>query len=310
MMVHNFIKTLITLIVILQITCLAQAERWVYRYSGAPEWQNDCAKALCYGLDGNLYVGGYTWNTGTNEDFTVISLTNLGSERWIYRYLSSGNNWDECYSICYGIDGNIYAAGACTGSDTSLHYFTVISLTTGGTERWVYQYPQSSSANSMCFGSDGNIYAVGNTQGKILIVSLTNGGAENWHYIYDTLSSEANPGRSITYALDGNIYIAGYSGSGYTNVTVISLTNTGAERWIYTYNGPGNCYDYGNCIVYGPDSNLYVFGNTCYLWGPGYVFSQGLAISLTTSGGERWTYISPANPSSFKSGIYGANGNL
>lgn len=310
-MYNNITKSFFILITILPIIGHTQNERWVYIYSGVPEWQDDCATGLCHGLDGNLYTGGYTWNTGTNEDFTVISLTDSGSERWLYRYSSPGNNGDECHSICYGIDGNIYAAGACAGSDTSLHHFTVISLTAGGAERWVYQYSQSSSANSVCFGSDGNIYAVGYTQGKILVVSLDVNGNERWTYVYDTPSSESNPGKSITYGLDGNVYVTGYTGPTWnTDVTVISLTPSGSERWVYLYNGPGGIYDYGRCVVYGQDENLYVFGSTCYLVGSYFVYSQGLAISLTTSGSERWTYISPADPSGFDCGIFSADGNL
>lgn len=142
-------------------------------------------------------------------------------------------------------------------------------------------------------------------------MSLDSDGNERWTYIYSTPSSESDPGRSITYGLDGNIYAVGYTGPIWnTDVTVISLTSSGDERWVYLYNGPGGTYDYGECIVYGSDSNLYVFGSTCYLSGPGYVFSQGLVISLNTSGGERWAYISPADPSGFVRGVYGDDGNL
>ncbi|MEO0227715.1 MAG: T9SS type A sorting domain-containing protein, partial [candidate division WOR-3 bacterium] len=76
------------------------------------------------------------------------------------------------------------------------------------------------------------------------------------------------------------------------------------------YNGPGGTYDYGNCIVYGSDDNLYIFGSTCYLGGSGEVFTVGLAISLTNLGNERWTYISSAGISRFAGGVYGGDGNL
>ncbi|MGQ9571543.1 MAG: T9SS type A sorting domain-containing protein [Thermodesulfovibrionales bacterium] len=281
-----------------------QIERWVYRYSGSSTYHSDVAYCLVYGADGNLYAGGYTWSDSINQGITVISLDNVGNERWVYQHPDA----QEGHSICYGEDGNIYVAG---GSYSSSCKFTVISLTSTGNARWVYQYPEGSNAEEICYGSDGNIYAVGSTQGKILVVSLDNNGNERWHYIYSTPSSESNPGRSITYGLDGNIYVAGYTGPEWnTDATVISLTPSGSERWVYLYNGPGDIYDYGSCIVYGPDGYLYIFGSTCYLWGPGYVFSQGLAISLDTFGNERWTYISPADPGGFGCGVYGADGNL
>ncbi len=306
---QKFVLTV--LVFIISVVAYPQTERWIYRYSGGNVTIDDVAYCLVYGADGNLYAGGYTFHDSTNRDFTVISLTNSGSERWIYKFITLGNNWDVCNSVCYGNDGNIYAVGDCTGSDSALH-FTIVSLTTDGSERWIYQYPAVSYAHAICYCSDGNIYAVGDdVQGRILVVSLDNNGNERWTYVYPTPSSESNPGRSITYGLDENIYVAGYTGPEWnTDVTVISLTLSGSERWVYFYNGPGGIYDYGECVVYGSDNNLYIFGSTCYLWGPGYVFSQGLVISLTTSGNERWTYISPDDPNGFYCGEYGADGNL
>jgi len=250
---RNYIVILIIFGVILPIIGFAPTERWVYRYSATNSYRFDEAYCITYGSDGNLYAGGYTWNDSTQYDFTVISLTNSGSERWVYKYLTFGNNWDACFSICYGTDGNIYAAGDCTGGDSARH-FTIICLAPDGTERWVYQYPVLSSGKEICFGADGNIYAVGNTASKILVVSVDSNGNERWHYIYNTPSSESDPGRSVVYGLDGNIYVVGYSGPVYnTDVTVISLTTSGVERWVYLYNGPGNIYDYGSDVIYAPD---------------------------------------------------------
>ncbi len=294
-------------LIILPIVAYSQTERWVYRYNGAG---GDCASCLCYGVDGNLYIGGYTFNESTNYDFTIISLTNSGSERWVYKYQTLGSNWDVCNSICYGNDGNIYAAGDCTGSD-SLCHFTIISLTPFGTERWVYQYYDASDAKAICYSPDGNIYAVGSTHRKILVVGLDRFGNERWTYVYPTPSSETNSGNSITYGFDGNIYVAGSTGpEESTDVTIISLTPSGSERWVYLYNGPANYYDFGECIVYGPDGNVYTFGSTCYLEYPGYVYWYGLAISLSNAGNELWTYISSTRPIWFTQGIYGEDGNL
>ncbi|MEO0137859.1 MAG: T9SS type A sorting domain-containing protein [candidate division WOR-3 bacterium] len=299
--------TLIIFATIVPIITFAQIERWVYRYDS----DKGSASCLLYGADGNLYAGGYTVNPNTAYDFTIISLSNSGLERWVYKYLTIARNQDECRSICYGNDGNIYTTGNCTTSDSVLH-LTIISLTPDGAERWVYQYSESSEANGICYDGDGNIYAVGSTQDKkILVVSVAANGAERWSYIYPTPSAESEPGRSVICGPDGNIYVVGYSGPPYnTDVTVICLTPSGSERWVYLYNGPDNYYDFGCDIIYAPDGNLYIFGSTCYFVPPGYTYWNGLAISLTSSGVERWTYVSQTDPSWFNKGVYGADGNL
>ncbi len=52
---------------------LAQ-ERWVYRYDGSASGPDE-AHSIVAGLDGNLYSAGYSAGSGTDHDFTVISLS-------------------------------------------------------------------------------------------------------------------------------------------------------------------------------------------------------------------------------------------
>jgi hypothetical protein len=186
----------------------------VYRYNG-PENDEDVARSLVAGADGNIYAAGYSYGSGTGFDFTVISLTSSGTERWVYRYNGPGNTTDGANSIVAGADGNIYAAGSSNGT---FEDFTVISLTSSGSERWVYRY-----------NGPGN---------------------------YD------DGAYSIVAAADGNIYAAGCSWGGGTDYdfTVISLTSLGAERRVYRYNGSRNSGDVAYSIVAGADTNVYAAG--------------------------------------------------
>jgi hypothetical protein len=103
-----------------------QTERWVYRYNG-PGNSWDEANSIVAGADGNVYAAGWSYDSLTGYDFTIISLTPSGGERWVYRYNGPGDRYDDAYSIVYGADGNIYAAGYSTGSGTG-NDFTAISL--------------------------------------------------------------------------------------------------------------------------------------------------------------------------------------
>jgi uncharacterized cupredoxin-like copper-binding protein len=69
----------------------------------------------------------------------LLAIASGQTERWVYCYNGPGYFTDEAYSLVAGAGGNIYAAGFSTG-DTSGFDFAVISLTPGGTERWVYRY--------------------------------------------------------------------------------------------------------------------------------------------------------------------------
>ena len=67
---------------------------------------------------------------------TCILSTNLfaQTQRWIYTYIRPSDVFGIAYSVTYGIDGNIYAAGMSFDNNTQ-EDFTVISLNpTAGNE--------------------------------------------------------------------------------------------------------------------------------------------------------------------------------
>ena len=267
------------------------AERWVYRHDGtAHDW--DAAYALVGGLDGNLYVAGTTCDTLTNDDFTVISLTPDGTERWEYTYNGPDDMFEEAVAITCGGDGNLYVAGGGFGGGTE--DLVVVSLTPQGHERWVYRYdgPGQSwdRATDIVWGADGNIYVSGwasSTEGgyDFLILSLTPAGSERWVYRYDSPAHGLDQAFELIYAPDGNLYSAGGTWGMETgaDLTVISLTPAGGERWVYRYPGPKS--DRAHSIVYGTDGNLYTAGTICATDSFDFV-----VLSLRPDGAERWIY--------------------
>ncbi len=289
---------MMVLCVVLPTLCargLFAQERWVYRYNG-PADSSDLCYSIAVGPDTNVYAAGYSHGIGTSRDFTAVSLTASGSERWVYRYDGPGSSSDEAYSIAVGSDGNLYAAGYSIGVGTSRD-FTVVSLTDSGAERWVYRYEGLTNhlddAYSITVAPDGNLYAAGWTSGggssgHFTVVSLTAAGVERWIYQYDGPGDGPDGANSIIVGSDGNLYAAGSSwGSGTADdFTVVSLTDSGTERWVYRYNGPGNAYDRANSVIDGSDGNLYAAG---WSYGSG-TYEDFTVVSLTDSGTERWVY--------------------
>ncbi|MCK4672361.1 hypothetical protein KAT67_00110 [candidate division WOR-3 bacterium] len=153
----------------------AQIERWVCIYEGQGN-SPDYAHAIVYGMDDNIYVAGQIYSDGTDDDFTVVSLSPSGTERWVYTYNGPGNNWDRALSLMYGTDGNIYAAGRSMGINTWFD-FIVIKLDTMGAEQWVYRYDRSENgsdeAYSITYGADNNIYVAGYSEGELTYYDFT-----------------------------------------------------------------------------------------------------------------------------------------
>jgi len=263
------------------------SERWVYRYNHSG---NDHLNSICYGTDGNIYCAGYT--AGISSDFTILSLTPEGTLRWIYTYNGSANSYDEATSIVYGSDGNIYAAGR-TYQDGSYGDFTVISLLNNGVERWIYRYngPGDDGASAIIYAPDSNLYIAGMTTDILYdftVISLSNDGSERWVYQYNGPDNGDDWAYGVVYGNNGNIYAAGYSrGVGTTyDITVVSLTDSGIENWIYRYSSPGYIYDVATSITLGLDNNIYISGRS----GTSSNYDM-IVISLSDSGMERWNYI-------------------
>ena len=264
---------------------------YIYDYCGS----EDMAMSVVQGLDNNIYVAGQSASETTYLDFLVLSLTMDGDTNWTYRYDGAVHYSDAAYSIAYGLDGNIYAAGKSAGGSGGSDVF-VVSLSTAGDTNWTYMHSGSGVsddvANKIVYGADGNIYVAGvccgdTTAWDFFVMSLSGDGDTNWTYCYDGgLSYDA--ARSVVYGLDGNIYAAGYSRDADSSwlFTVISLTDEGNEDWVYTYDSDGDLMNAANDIIYGSDNNIYVAGECSWR----ITSTDFIVMSLSTEGDTNWTY--------------------
>ena len=248
----------------------------------------------------------------------LITLPVFGqTERWVYRYNGPVDSADVAYSLVYGADGNIYAAGYSQGIGTG-NDFMVISLNkdTGDTN-WVYRYNGPGNgedvAKAVVYGGDSNIYAAGYSTGSgtgydFVVFSINKDiGDTNWVYRYNGPGNGWDRAYSIVWGMDGNIYAAGYSVGINTrgDITILSLTPSGVERWVYRYNGPVDSNDVAAAVVYGADGNIYASGYSQRTGG----IAKFTVISTTSGGSERWVYADSMEGVAY-SLVYGGDGNV
>jgi hypothetical protein len=199
---------------------LAGNEKWVYTYDGAGT-NTDEAYSIILGQDGNLYVAGYSTESGSDRDFTVISLDTLGNERWVYS--TTNTNKEEAYAIVYGADNYIYAAGYRLDL-LSEENILVVKLDTLGTNQWTYQYNgpidhAEDVAKAIVYGVDNNIYIAGYSsqvmgqRKDFTIISLDTLKNVRWIYTYNGQADSNDVANAIVYGDDGNLYAAGYLNS-------------------------------------------------------------------------------------------------
>ena len=98
--------------------------KWSARYNG-PANGYDEGKDLAVDAAGNVYVTGYSFTIGANNDFTTIKYDSTGVQQWLTKYNGTGNNTDQAVGIAIDGIGNVFIAGLSIGAGTDEDYETI-----------------------------------------------------------------------------------------------------------------------------------------------------------------------------------------
>ena len=147
----------------------AGVEQWVARYNGPGNGYDD-AKAIAIDSSENVYVTGYSYGSGTGNDYATIKYDSSGVEQWVARYNSPWNSYDEAGAIALDNSGNIYVTGLSYSLGAHEDYAT-IKYNNSGIEQWVARYngPDNfnDGANAITLDSSGNVYVAGYSRGIV-----------------------------------------------------------------------------------------------------------------------------------------------
>ena len=89
-------------------------QEWVATYSSQDSIYNT---ATAIGVNGFVYVTGYTYSFATNADFTTIKYDSLGNIVWVQSYNGLGNARDRAVAIGLDMYSNVYVTGPSTGAN-------------------------------------------------------------------------------------------------------------------------------------------------------------------------------------------------
>ncbi len=277
-------------------------EQWVARYNG-PDSSADLASAIVVDNAGNIYVTGWSWGSGTSEDYATVKYDALGVEQWVAKYDGPANGGDYANAIAFDNAGNIYVTGASGGSGTWLDYATV-KYDSLGVEQWVTRYngPDNGwdGATAIALDNAGNIYVTGESVGSgdyydYATVKYDALGVEQWVARYNGPGSNTDEAHAIAVDNAGNIYVTGESyGFGTANdYATVKYDALGVEQWVARYNGPGSGEDDANVIAVDNAGNIYVTGHS-YGSGTDYDYAT---VKYDSLGVEQWVarYHGPGN---------------
>jgi uncharacterized delta-60 repeat protein len=142
---------------------------WVRRYHKPVSGSWNEARALLVDPQGNVYVTGLSFGTGTEEDFTTIKYSPEGKRLWVRRYNGPGNGSDYPHAMALDHQGNVYVTGGSVGVNLHLGYAT-IKYNPDGKRLWVRRYANpgtgGGSARNIAVDGQGNVYVTGHLSGS------------------------------------------------------------------------------------------------------------------------------------------------
>ncbi|RCK74541.1 MAG: Cell surface protein [Ignavibacteriae bacterium] len=281
--------------------------QWVARYNG-PGISSDETKAVLVDGSGNVYVTGYSYGSGTYDDYATIKYNSSGVQQWVTRYNGPGNGNDRATAMAVDGSGNVYVTGSSVGSGTGYDYAT-IKYNSSGVQQWVARYngPGNDEDGAIAISVDGsgNVYVTGKSAGSgtrydYATIKYNSSGVQQWVARYNGPVNYDDYSKAIAVDGSGNVYVTGMSVSTITypsnydyDYATIKYNSSGVQQWVARYNGPANYNDYSKAISVDGSGNVYVTG-VSYGSGTGYDYAT---IKYNSSGVQQWVarYNGPGN---------------
>jgi len=276
---------------------------WVRHYASGLIPLDDQATAVAVDGSGNVYVTGYSVDSGTSKDYATIKYNASGFEQWVARYSGPGSGDDQAIALEVDAAGNVYVTGCSVGSFTYGDYAT-IKYNASGVEQWVARYdgPGNSNDQAIALAVDaaGNVYVTGSSEFSgfypdYVTIKYNGSGVKQWVARYNGPSNSDDQATALAVDAAGNVYVTGYSVDLGTSkdYATIKYNASGFEQWVARYNGPSNSDDQATTLAVDAAGNVYVTG-----YSPGTSTSNDYAtIKYNASGVQQWAarYNGPGN---------------
>jgi uncharacterized delta-60 repeat protein len=262
------------------------ADAFLTKYSGdgVKVWtrllgssSNDVASGLTTGLDGSVYVSGWTGGSldgqpyiGGSNDAFLTKYSADGVKAWTRLFGSSGD--DRASALSTGLDGSIYVGGTTAGSSGGF----LAKFGVDGTNAWTRLLGSSAVApRALKTGLDGSIYISGSSQGSVdgqpfiggsydaFLTKYSADGVKAWTRLFG--SSGDDVAWALNTGLDGSIYVSGgtngllpYTGS--FDALLTKFSSDGAKAWSSLLGFSAESA--ANALTTGLDGSIYVGGFT------------------------------------------------
>jgi hypothetical protein len=242
---------------------------WTRRYQFAGS-SDDVGKAIAVDISGNVFVTGWSSDSGTGVDWATVKYDPSGNELWTRRFNGTYNGEDFPTAIAVDESGNVCVTGQGFYQDSDRDY-TTIKYGPDGDTLWMARYdgPVDGYDYSTCMAMDdsGYIYVSGQSMGDgtgfdYATVKYRPDGDTVWVRRYTALGNQWDAATAIAVDPQGNVYVTGesYLDSTDKDYLTIRYYPNGDTAWTGRYNGPADIADKPYDIVIDAGGRVCVTG--------------------------------------------------
>ena len=233
---------------------------WVRRYDGTEHYY-DYVAASAVDRWGNVYVTGYTSDTGTHQDYITIKYRPNGDTAWARTYNGPGNDLDMAHAVAVDSAGNVFVTGQSQGSGTGGDFAT-IKYDSLGTSLWVSRYNSPNDTDDRAYGialdRTGDCYVTGWSLSPVsgpdyLTVKYGPGGDTLWSRRYDGGSNGDDEAGAVVVDSAGNAYVTGGNFDD-SYIATVKYSPSGTQLWATQVPG------WAEAIALGSSGKVYVTG--------------------------------------------------
>jgi len=271
---------------------------WTNRFNRSGSGQ-DGATAIAVDANGNVFVTGSSYDSGTSDDFTTIKYSGAGVPLWTNFYNGPDNGTDVASAIAVDANGNVFVTGFSIGADGFGRYATV-AYSGAGAPLWTNRFHGSSGgedfAGAIAVSSSGNVFVTGSSASTndfpyrydYTTIAYSAAGLPLWTNRYNGPANDEDLAAAIAVDASGNVFVTGssYGITTSSDIVTIKYSEAGVPLWTNRYNGPGNTIDGPSAIAVDASGNVFVTGASTT---PGDGNSDYVTIKYSGAGVPLWT---------------------
>jgi hypothetical protein len=197
--------------------------QWARRFD-AGTGSTDQASDLAVDGDGNAYVTGWSYKSGSGTDYLTISYDPAGKVRWKARTSGTGSNNDYAYAIEVDALGNVFVTGeVIINFATRYRDYGTVKYDPNGKKLWFATYTSpiapgsQDSPHAMGLDGEGNVYVTGESWGTgpgccpidWATIKYDTNGDELWVQRVDGPSHGQDIANDLAVDAVGNVVVTG-----------------------------------------------------------------------------------------------------